>query len=191
MAVATRATPTAAAIQAVMTDLGRVEIVMTVHATSTMTSPTVIAPVPGFASTAGSPHDPPAPTPPAAPVPVDPKPPPAPPTPVKSLAANVKSMTPEERAFIQAKARHRITEPMAAMGLTTTSLSTPKPTLNNSTGDRLAHEKKEAEERARAAEKAAAERARQRDERLRGERRLILPCEPSAGYVVGSRCYST
>ena len=114
-------------------------------------------------------RSPPPPPPPTAPVPAASKPPPAPPTPAKSPAANVKNMTPEERrAFIQAEAQRRTAERMAAMGLT--SSSTPKPILDTSTEDRLAREKKEAEEKARAAEEAAAERARQRDERLRSER---------------------
>ncbi|KAI0261797.1 hypothetical protein BC834DRAFT_925418 [Gloeopeniophorella convolvens] len=82
------------------------------------------------------------------PPPPPPSPPPAPPAPAKSPAPNLKNMTPEER------------QRMAAMGLSTPS----------STEDRLAREKKEAEEKARAAEEAAAERARQRDERLRNER---------------------
>jgi hypothetical protein len=61
MAVATRATPTAVAIPAVMTEIEAVieTIVMTVHATSTVTAPTVIALVPGIASMTGSAHDPP------------------------------------------------------------------------------------------------------------------------------------
>ena len=115
-------------------------------------------------------RSPPPPPPAAAPVGIA-KPPPAPPLPGKSPAPNVKNMTSEERrAFLQAEAQRRTAERMAALGLSPSSFSTPKPTLDTSTEDRLAREKKEAEERARAAEEAAAERARQRDERLRNER---------------------
>ncbi|KAI9449187.1 hypothetical protein F5148DRAFT_1248554 [Russula earlei] len=115
-------------------------------------------------------HSPSSPPPDVAPVPVVSKPSPAP-AQTKSPAPNVKNMTPEERrAFIQAEAQRRTAERMAAMGLSSNSSSTPKPTLDTSTEDRLIREKREAEEKARAAEEAAAERTRQRDERLRTER---------------------
>jgi hypothetical protein len=60
MAVATRATATAAAILAITTGTETVIgiIVMTAHATSTVAAPTVIAPVLGIASTTGSAQDP-------------------------------------------------------------------------------------------------------------------------------------
>jgi hypothetical protein len=60
MTVATRATPTVVAIPAVMTETEAVieTIVMTVHATSTVTAPTATALVPGIASTTESAHDP-------------------------------------------------------------------------------------------------------------------------------------
>jgi hypothetical protein len=59
MAVATRATATALVIPAISTGIGAVieTIVMTAHATSTVAAPTVIALVPGIASTMGSAHD--------------------------------------------------------------------------------------------------------------------------------------
>ena len=59
-------------------------------------------------------------------------------------------MTPEERrAFIQAEEQRRTAERMAAMGLSAPpSSSSPKPSLDTSTEDRLAREKKEAEEKA-------------------------------------------
>src|SRR6266478_4580580 len=60
MVVATRATPTPTAIPAVTTEIEAVieTIVMTVHATSIVTAPTVTAPIPGIATTTGSTHDP-------------------------------------------------------------------------------------------------------------------------------------
>jgi hypothetical protein len=62
--VATRARPTAAAIPAVTTGIGAVikTIVMTAHATSTVTAPTVIARVLGIANTTSA-HDLPVPQP--------------------------------------------------------------------------------------------------------------------------------
>jgi len=68
-------------------------------------------------------------------------------------------MTSEEHStFIQAEAQHHTAERMAAMGLTVApSSSMPKPTLDISTEDRLAGEKKEAKEKVWAAEEATAE----------------------------------
>ncbi len=61
MVVATHATPTPMAIPAVTTKIEAMieTIVMTVHATSTVTAPTVIAPIPGIASMTGSTCNPP------------------------------------------------------------------------------------------------------------------------------------
>jgi hypothetical protein len=99
-------------------------------------------------------------------------PPPAPPTPAKSPAPNFKkNMTPEERrAFIQAEAQRRTAERMAAMGLSATPSSTSKPTLDSSTEDRLAREKRKPRKRRWQQRRQLAERARQRDERLKNER---------------------
>ncbi|OCH86200.1 hypothetical protein OBBRIDRAFT_797422 [Obba rivulosa] len=97
------------------------------------------------------------------------KPPPPPPTP--SNATAMKNMTPEERqAFIRAEAQRRLQERMATLGVTGSSPSTPK--LDTSVEDRLAREKKEAEEKARAAEREAEERERLRRERLEVEKTL-------------------
>ena len=95
--------------------------------------------------------------------------PPAPPPP-SSTPANMAKMTREERqAFIKAEAQRQIQERMKALGVTT---SPSTPSIDNSVADRLAQEKKEAEEKARAAEKAEEERARARQERLANEKAI-------------------
>ena len=97
------------------------------------------------------------------------QPPPAPPPP-SSTPANMAKMTKEERqAYIKAEAQRQIQERMKALGVTT-SASTPS--IDSSVVDRLAQEKKEAEEKARAAEKAEEERARARQERLANEKAI-------------------
>jgi len=95
--------------------------------------------------------------------------PPAPPHP-SSTPANMAKMTKEERqAYIKAEAQRQIQERMKALGVTTSASS---PSIDNSIADRLAQEKKEAEEKARAAEKAEGERARARQERLANEKAI-------------------
>ncbi|KAF9650631.1 hypothetical protein BDM02DRAFT_1351141 [Thelephora ganbajun] len=97
------------------------------------------------------------------------QPPPAPPPP-SSTPANMAKMTKEERqAYIKAEAQRQIQERMKALGVTT-SASTPS--IDSSVADRLAQEKKEAEEKAKAAEKAEEERARARQERLANEKAI-------------------
>ncbi|KDQ59802.1 hypothetical protein JAAARDRAFT_56764 [Jaapia argillacea MUCL 33604] len=116
----------------------------------------------------------PAPPPPAAPPSSIAKPPPPPPAPTASPAPNTKDMTPEERrAYMKAEAQRRIQARMAALGVTAPS-STSK-TLDTSVEDRLAQEKKEAEEKAQEAERLAEERERLRKERLESERALKSP----------------
>jgi len=95
--------------------------------------------------------------------------PPAPPPP-SSTPASMAKMTREERqAYIKAEAQRQIQERMKALGVTT---SAPTPTVDGSITDRLAQEKKEAEEKAKAAEKAEEERARTRQERLANEKAI-------------------
>ena len=95
--------------------------------------------------------------------------PPAPPPP-SSTPANMAKMTKEERqAYIKAEAQRQIQERMKALGVTT-SASTPS--IDSSIADRLAQEKKEAEEKAKAAERAEEERARARQERLANEKAI-------------------
>lgn len=97
------------------------------------------------------------------------QPPPAPPPP-SSTPANMAKMTREERqAYIKAEAQRQIQERMKALGIAT-SASTP--TIDTSVADRLVQEKKEAEEKAKAAEKAEEERARARQERLANEKAI-------------------
>jgi len=97
------------------------------------------------------------------------KPPPAPPPP-SSTPTNMSKMTREERqAYIKAEAQRQIQERMKALGVTT---STSTPTVDSSVADRLAQEKREAEEKAKAAEKAEEERARARQERLANEKAI-------------------
>jgi hypothetical protein len=95
--------------------------------------------------------------------------PPAPPPP-SSTPASMAKMTREERqAYIKAEAQRQIQERMKALGITS---STSTPTIDSSVADRLAQEKKEAEEKAKAAEKAEEERARARQERLANEKAI-------------------
>ena len=97
------------------------------------------------------------------------QPAPAPPPP-SSTPTNMAKMTKEERqAYIKAEAQRQIQERMKALGVTT-SASTPS--IDSSVADRLAQEKKEAEEKAKAAEKAEEERARARQERLANEKAI-------------------
>jgi actin cytoskeleton-regulatory complex protein PAN1 len=96
--------------------------------------------------------------------------PPAPPTRAVSTPPSQSKMSQEEyKAFIKAEAQRKIQEKMRAYGLHTASTPTPE---FSDVADRLAQEKKEAEEKARAAEKAAEERVRLREERLANEKAL-------------------
>ncbi|KAH9483528.1 Actin cytoskeleton-regulatory complex protein pan1 [Psilocybe cubensis] len=97
--------------------------------------------------------------------------PPAAPAPPKSTPSpSVKNMTAAERqAFAKAEAQRRIQARMAALGVTVPSSSTD---VDTSVEDRLQQEKKEAEEKARAAELQAEERERARKERLANEKAL-------------------
>ncbi|KAG1749461.1 hypothetical protein EDB19DRAFT_1680127 [Suillus lakei] len=113
---------------------------------------------------------PPPPPPPAAPANNILQPPPPPPAPSRSPAPGMKNMTPEERkAFIHAQAKKRLEERMQALGVSAPS-STTSPTLDVSVEDRLAQEKKEAEEKAKEAERQAEERERLRRERLESDK---------------------
>ena len=95
--------------------------------------------------------------------------PPAPPPP-SSTPTNMTKMTKEERqAYIKAEAQRQIQERMKALGITT---SASNATIDTSVADRLAQEKKEAEEKVKAAEKAEEERARARQERLANEKAI-------------------
>ncbi|KAG1778307.1 hypothetical protein EV702DRAFT_173967 [Suillus placidus] len=101
-----------------------------------------------------------------------PPPPPPPAAPSRSPAPTMKNMTPEERkVFVQAQAKKRLEERMQALGYSTSS-SVASPTLGVSVEDRLAQEKKEAEEKAKEAERQAEERERLRRERLESEKAL-------------------
>ena len=103
-----------------------------------------------------------------------PAPAPAPPTPARSPAPAMKNMTPEERqAFIRAEAQRRLEARKQALGVVTpSSTSVASPTLDTTIEDRLAQEKKEAEEKAREAEQQAEEREKQRKEKLEAEKAL-------------------
>ena len=97
----------------------------------------------------------------------------------RSPAPQLKSMSAEERqAFIRAEAKRRLEARMQALGVSATATSpgastTQSPTgLDTSVEDRLAQEKREAEEKAREAERQAAERERLRKEKLDAERAL-------------------
>ncbi|EKM56122.1 uncharacterized protein PHACADRAFT_209619 [Phanerochaete carnosa HHB-10118-sp] len=104
------------------------------------------------------------------------RPPPAP-APTASPAPALKQMTPEERkAHARAEAQKRIQERMAALGLSGTT-STPK--VDTSVGERLAKEKAEAEEKAKAAEREAEERERLRQQRLQNERAIKESSSPT------------
>lgn len=95
-------------------------------------------------------------------------PPPAPPAPTSARAAvpSTKSMTPEERtAFIRQQAQERLAARMRALGMAAPE-DTPSSSVDQSVEDRLAREKKEAEEKARQAEKQQEEREAARKARL-------------------------
>ncbi|KAF8589690.1 hypothetical protein K439DRAFT_300209 [Ramaria rubella] len=109
-------------------------------------------------------------------------PPPAPPpasstsrsapprAPTASPAPNTKSMTPDERsAFIRAEAQRRMQERMRALGVASPSST---PSVDSSVEDRLAADRREAEEKAKQAEKDAEERERVRKERLESAKAL-------------------
>ncbi|KAG1741757.1 uncharacterized protein EDB91DRAFT_313156 [Suillus paluster] len=114
----------------------------------------------------------PPPPPPAAPAINISQPAPPPPAPSRSPAPGQKNMNPEERkAFIQAEAKKRLEARMQALGVSAPS-SVASPTLDVSVEDRLAQEKKEAEEKAKEAERQAEERERLRRERLESEKAL-------------------
>ncbi|KAF8626353.1 hypothetical protein AX15_005009 [Amanita polypyramis BW_CC] len=103
--------------------------------------------------------------------------PPAPASPKASPSlTSTKNMTSEERqAFAKAEARRRIEARMAALGITTPSATS----LDTSVEERLQQEKKEAEEKALAAEKQAEVRERLRRERLESEKALREPKTPT------------
>ncbi|KAI5118090.1 hypothetical protein M0805_007740 [Coniferiporia weirii] len=117
----------------------------------------------------------PPPAPPPAPAPVAAAPPPAP-KPSASPAPNMRNMSKEEReAFIREQAQRRLQERMRALGVTTPGPSAAgpaSPSVDTTVEDRLARERKEAEEKAVQAEKAAEERERSRKERVESERAL-------------------
>ena len=100
--------------------------------------------------------------------------PPAVPPPSSSPAPNIKSMSRAERdAYIREQAQRRLQERMRALGVVSPSATgATSPTMDTSVEDRLAREKKEAEEKVAQAEKDAKERERARQERLEGERAL-------------------
>ena len=116
-------------------------------------------------------RSPPPPPPPAAAAPsAISKAPPAPPAPTRSPAASTKNMTPEERqAFIRAEAKRRMEARMQALGVASPVASS---TLDTSVEDRLVQERKEAEEKAKAAEKQGEEREKARAERLQAAKAL-------------------
>ena len=97
------------------------------------------------------------------------QPPPAPPPPSTTPASMAKMTREERQAYIKAEAQRQIQERMKALGITT-SASTPS--IDSSVADRLAQEKREAEEKAKAAERAEEERARARQERLANEKAI-------------------
>ncbi|TFK45949.1 hypothetical protein OE88DRAFT_1639082 [Heliocybe sulcata] len=97
--------------------------------------------------------------------------PPPPPAPSASPAPGTKNMTPEERKeYIRQEAQRRMQERMAALGVTTAGAGARS--LDTSVADRLAQEKREAEEKSKEAERLAEERERLRKERLEGEKAL-------------------
>ena len=79
-------------------------------------------------------------------------------------------------------------ERMAALGVAPAGSASPK--LDTSVEDRLALEKKEAEEKARAAEKEAEERERIRKERLESEKALKGTPSPAPPAPSTSGCVS-
>ena len=100
--------------------------------------------------------------------------PPPPPPPARSPAPSMKNMTPAERqAFIRAEAQRRLEARKQALGVVApSSVSVASPTLDTTIEDRLAQEKKEAEEKVREAERQAEEREKQRKDKLEAEKAL-------------------
>ncbi|KAG8217055.1 hypothetical protein J3R82DRAFT_5048 [Butyriboletus roseoflavus] len=96
------------------------------------------------------------------------------PAPTRSPAPGIKNMTPEERrAFYRAEGQRRLESRMKALGVVVpSSASVASPTLDTTIEDRLAQEKKEAEEKVREAERQAEEREKQRKEKLEAEKAL-------------------
>lgn len=95
-------------------------------------------------------------------------PPPAPPAPtsVRAAVPSTKSMTPEERtAFIRQQAQERLAARMRALGMAAPE-DVPSSSVDQSVEERLAREKKEAEEKALQAEKQQEEREASRKARL-------------------------
>jgi len=100
----------------------------------------------------------------------------------RSPAPQLKSMSAEERqAYIRAEAKRRLEARMQALGVsspvsavsgTSTAQSPTGSGLDTAVEDRLAQEKREAEDKAREAEKQAAERERLRKEKLDAERAI-------------------
>lgn len=96
-----------------------------------------------------------------------------------STTPNLKSMTPDERtAYIREQAQRKLQERMQALGVVSPSASS-KPAIDDTVETRLAQDKKEAEEKARLAEKEAEDRERLRRERLDGERGVKSPTTPT------------
>lgn len=92
--------------------------------------------------------------------------PPAPPKPTKTDVPNTKNMTPEERtAFIREQAQRRIQERLKALGVESASET---PAVDRSVEERLAQEKKEAEEKSKSAEEEQRAREQARQARLAG-----------------------
>jgi len=111
---------------------------------------------------------PPAPSPAAAAAAAAP-PPVAPPKPTSAAAVpNTKNMTPEERtAFIREQAQRRIQDRLRALGVESAP-SPDTPVVDKSVEERLAQEKKEAEERSKTADEEQKAREAARQARLNG-----------------------
>jgi hypothetical protein len=109
----------------------------------------------------------PPPAPPPAPAAAAP-PPAAPPKPTSAAAVpNTKNMTPEERtAFIREQAQRRIQDRLRALGVESAPSDTP--TVDKSVEERLAQEKKEAEEKSKTADEEQKARESARQARLAG-----------------------
>ncbi|CAK5279140.1 unnamed protein product [Mycena citricolor] len=113
----------------------------------------------------------------AAPPEAAPTPPPAAarPAATPSPAPATKNMTPEERqAFARAEAKRRVEARMAALGVTP-SPGSAAPAIDTSIEERLAQEKKEAEQKALLAAQEAEAREAARKERLASEKALREP----------------
>ncbi|KAF4578312.1 hypothetical protein EYR36_000119 [Pleurotus pulmonarius] len=86
--------------------------------------------------------------------------------------APTKNMTPAERQeFARNEAKRRIQARMQALGISSPSTAA-SPTVDTSVEERLAEERREAEQKARIAEEKAAEREQSRRERLESEKAL-------------------